>query len=167
MGEFPNTETQFKKGEGGRPKGARNRSTIYRELLESMALKTTNHRLDAALQASGVKAPETIADQVAAAMVMTALQGDVSAAREIMDSAYGKLTDKMNTTHSFKTMGKVVAVPIGVAVDPNTPVENLAGQHGAVELTFNVGEEARQPENSIEEQGENDDGQDDPDNGGN
>lgn len=161
MGEFPNTETQFKKGEGGRPKGARNRSTIYRELMDGMALKTTNPRLDAAIQGCFVQPPKTIADQVAVAMVLTALQGDVAAAREVMDSAYGKLTDKVNTTHSFRKMGKVVAVPVGAQVDPNASSEEQSGQNGAFALTFDVGEDAHAPENSIEEQGE-DEHEDDP-----
>lgn len=128
----------------GRGKGVKNRSTVYRELVESMALKSTNPRLDTALAECFPAKPKTIADQVAAAMVMTALAGDVAAAREVMDSAYGKLTDNVNTTHSFRKMGKVEAVQT-----------DAAGASAPVALTFDIGEDAAQPDNEVEE-GEDD-----------
>lgn len=149
MGEFPNKETQFKAGNGGRPKGARNRSTIYREFIEQQAVKSLNKRLDAALGECKLEnAPKTIEEQIVASIVLSALSGDVAAAREIMDSAYGKLTDKVETKHSFTAMGKVMAVPAGASDETQ-----------GVELVFNVGEAVTTPED-LNDEGEKEDEQD-------
>lgn len=152
MGEFPNTETQFKKGEGGRPKGARNRSTVIREILEAAAseqLKSKNG-LDLGLS------PQTIFDQLVIQQVVKASLGDTVAFKELADGAYGKLTDKVNTTHSFRKMGAIVAVPVGAAVDATASPEVIASQPQAFALTFDVGDPAAAPENSIEDETEED-----------
>jgi hypothetical protein len=84
----------------GKPKGCRNRATIFKELLAQVA--------------EGGKG--TNADAVAAALLSRALKGDVAAIREILDSAYGKITEKVESTHSFTKMGDIVAVPAGVSI---------------------------------------------------
>lgn len=58
----------------GKPKGAKNRSTLYREWLEM-----GSHEAD-----------------VMKALITKAADGDVSAIKEIFDGAYGKLTDKID-----------------------------------------------------------------------
>jgi uncharacterized protein DUF5681 len=62
----------------GRPPGIRNRSTIYREWLECKATD----------QADGDKS-----DQIARSLIEKACKGDIEAAREIFDSAFGKLAE--------------------------------------------------------------------------
>lgn len=151
MGEFPNTETQFKKGEGGRPKGSKNRSTVVREMIEAAA----SDHLHKMMQKNGMIPPEsldkpaTVVEQLVSAMIASSSSGDVKAFTALMDSAYGKLTDKVNTTHTFKRMGKVEVVPVSDGSG------NVTGAPAPVALTFNVGEDASQPENDIEE-GEDD-----------
>lgn len=126
-----------KKGEirnpNGRPKGSRNRQTIFRELLEQAALSKYKKKQAKAL--SSEEDPkeleqETIADQVATSVLIQALGGDTVAAREIMDSGYGKLTDKLDNTHSFTKMGTVEAT-----------LTNKGGEEPqeAVALSFDVG----------------------------
>ena len=58
----------------GKPKGTKNRSTLYREWLEM-----GSHEAD-----------------VMKALITKAADGDVSAIKEIFDGAYGKLTDKID-----------------------------------------------------------------------
>ncbi len=88
----------WKKGQSGNPqgtpKGTRNRSTIVRELLEAKATDGESGQ---------------IVDQLVLALVEKALSGDVPAARELFDSAYGKITDKVENTHSYTQMGRVTA----------------------------------------------------------
>ena len=69
----------------GRPKGSRNRSTIVREMLE-------------ALHASG----RPNVDAMTAAIVNKALNGDVMAWDKLMDSGYGKITDKTDIAGSLE-----------------------------------------------------------------
>lgn len=65
----------------GRPKGSRNRSTIYREWLEFNS-------------PSG----EANLDSVMRALILKASEGDVPAIKEIMDGAFGKIADKQELT---------------------------------------------------------------------
>lgn len=130
MGEFPNKETQFKPGESGnsngRPKGSRNRQTIIKELLESKAIeKFSEHHKK--IFGDDYK-PETLADQLAAAMAVQALgggKGAVQAFNALYDGAYGKMTEKIENEHTFTQMGRVKA-------------QEVAGR-GEVDLSFDVG----------------------------
>jgi len=63
----------------GRPKGSRNRSTIVREAIEAI-LKGTGQQ---------------VVDSMTAAIIEKAMGGDVPAFKELMDSAYGKVADKV------------------------------------------------------------------------
>jgi len=90
---MPNPENvlkhKIKPGEvrnpNGRPKGARSRSTIVRELLELS--ETVNNPI------TGVKERLTQADIIALAVLKKARTGDLQAYRELMDSCYGKVAD--------------------------------------------------------------------------
>lgn len=70
----------------GRPKGARNRSTIYREHLEAES-------------ANGGQ----VVDDCVKSAILQALKGDIQALKELMDSAYGKNPDKLETTQEITT----------------------------------------------------------------
>jgi len=63
----------------GRPKGALNRSTLYRKHLEK----------------SGKKG--LVVDDVILAAIDKALTGDIVALKELMDSGYGKVPDKLES----------------------------------------------------------------------
>lgn len=66
----------------GRPKGARNRSTIYREHLEKVGKKGQ------------------VVDDIVLAAIDKALTGDINALKELMDSGYGKIPDKVLTAET-------------------------------------------------------------------
>ena len=79
-------------------------------MLELATLKKIGKsQKEALLTEGGELEQRTIADQVAAALMLKALSGDVSAARELFDSAYGKITDKVGAKHSYTQMGRVTA----------------------------------------------------------
>ena len=83
-----------KKGEirnpNGRPVGSKNRSTILRKWLEC------NDKIKNPLtQQEEVMSVE---DTVILALIAKARKGDVAAIKEILDSNYGKLTDKTDLT---------------------------------------------------------------------
>ena len=67
----------------GRPKGAKNRSTILKKWLD----------LDSIIEdpTTGKEISGTIEDSIALALIRKAMAGDVTAIREIYDSVYGKL----------------------------------------------------------------------------
>jgi hypothetical protein len=66
----------------GRPKGAKNRSTILKKWLE-LPCELTN-------PLTGEATAGTIEDRIALALISKALREDVPAIKEIFDSAYGK-----------------------------------------------------------------------------
>lgn len=97
---IPNEEKgYFKKGQSGnpkgRPKGSRNRSTVAREWLEvAQKFKNPITGKDETLEQQ---------DIMTLALIKKAREGDVSAYRELMDSAYGKSLniDHKNNGGSF------------------------------------------------------------------
>lgn len=123
----------------GKPKGTRNRSTIVREMIEAAACDALKSKLDLGLT------PTTIFEQLVATQIVKASLGDANAINFLTDSAFGKLTDKVNTTHTFRRMGNVEAIPAGGAQP------SIAGAPAPVALTFDVGEDAAHPENDVEE----------------
>lgn len=129
MGEFPSKENQIKPGEVrnpfGRPVGSKNRATVLKQILESQALKTINKSLASKLGDDPDFVPTTIEEQVLASLVLQAISGDVAALKEVQDTVFGKLTDKVENKHSFTQMGRVI-------------VGN--SETGATELSFKVGE---------------------------
>jgi hypothetical protein len=96
MANNKNLNPPWKKGESGnpngRPKGARNRSTIIRELLETKATDGEEGQ---------------VADQLARALIRKASEGDVAAFRELFDSAYGKNSNKVENQINYTKMGSV------------------------------------------------------------
>jgi hypothetical protein len=74
----------------GRGKGVKNRSTILKKWIE-VAAKIKHPETEQDM-------PGTFEDKVVMALVTKALAGDVPAIKEIMDTLYGKLTDKTDIT---------------------------------------------------------------------
>jgi len=62
----------------GRPKGSRNRATIVREALEAIMAGSD----------------QMVVDAITAAAIAKAMTGDIPAFNSLLDSGYGKLTDK-------------------------------------------------------------------------
>lgn len=85
-----NLKPPFQPGQSGnpagRPQGVRNRSTVLKELLEQV--------LDFTNPLTLRKETADLETQVMTALVARARRGDVVAIREILDTVYGKLTDK-------------------------------------------------------------------------
>lgn len=73
--------TPWKPGQSGnpkgKPKGARNRSTIYREHLEKKGIHGN------------------LVDDIVMAAIDKALTGDINALKELMDGGFGKIPDKL------------------------------------------------------------------------
>ena len=84
----------FKKGKSGnpkgRPKGSRNRSTVAKQWLE-VAQKIKN-------PITGAEETLEQQDIMTLALIKKAREGDVSAYRELMDSAYGKAIQQTDIT---------------------------------------------------------------------
>lgn len=124
----------FQKGISGNPagrkKGSRNRQTIVREILESIM----SHKLE-----TGEKIDIPVVEAMTRAVVGKALDGDVQAFKELMDSSYGKLTEKVETAHTFTQMGRVKA---GSVADPSGGAGVVIDQPAkeTKELTFDVGD---------------------------
>jgi len=71
----------------GRPKGLRNRSTIVREWLE--ATESMKNPI------TGQSEKLTQYDIITLALIQKARKGDVQAFKELMDSSFGKIPDKV------------------------------------------------------------------------
>jgi hypothetical protein len=94
MGAKDIEKHEFKKGESGnpngRPKGSKNRSTIARQWLETTQ-KAKN-------PITGVEEILTQEDLGTLAMVKKMREGDVSAYKELMNSAYGAPLQQIEQT---------------------------------------------------------------------
>lgn len=85
----------------GRPKGARTRSVVMREMLEAAAFKSITQEQRKALDFPEGFQQKTVLDQILAALfIKAAKHGDVSAIKEALDSAFGKVPDKQAFTDS-------------------------------------------------------------------
>lgn len=86
-----------KKGEvrnpNGRPKGARGRATIVREIIEQI--------MEAKHPISKEKLNMHITDVLVWKQVDKAIKGDTVAFKELMDSAFGKIKDVQDTNVSI------------------------------------------------------------------
>ena len=101
----------------GRPKGSPNRSTIVKQALLAIQAGET----------------QTVFDKMTAKLIENVVaKGDVAAYNALADSAFGKITDKVETKHVFTQMG---SVELGDKTDA---------------LEFNVGKPAEKPEQSDE-----------------
>lgn len=80
----------FAKGQSGnpngRPEGTRNRSTVLKELLATLSDFTNPVTLR--------KETADLETQIMIALIARARRGDVTAIREILDTVYGKVSDK-------------------------------------------------------------------------
>jgi hypothetical protein len=85
-GKTPKGAKPFKKGQSGnpagRPEGARNRSTVLKELLSQNCDFTNPLTLK--------KETADFETQIMTALIVRARRGDVTAIREILDTVYGK-----------------------------------------------------------------------------
>jgi hypothetical protein len=81
----------------GRPKGARNRSTLAREWLE-VSEKVKN-------PITGVIEQLEQQDIMTLALIKEARKGNVQAYKELMDSAYGKVTQPTDITTQGDKLG--------------------------------------------------------------
>jgi hypothetical protein len=104
---MPNPENIIppKKGEirnpKGKPKGTLNRSTLLKKWL---AVQTKIKRPD-----NGSEEQVPLSDAIALGIIRQAMKGDVNAYKEIMDTLYGKLTDKIDhTTGGEKLQNNIV-----------------------------------------------------------
>lgn len=123
----------------GKPLGTRNRSTIVREIVEAAAAAALSGKVNIGVQ------PKTIFEQLVIAQVIKASLGDTTAATFIADSAFGKLTDKVNTTHTFRKMGDVVV----------QPDKDHTGNPEPKALSFDIGEDPPPVEGEVlESEGE-------------
>lgn len=103
MKGVPPEHSKFKKGQSGnpsgRPKGSRNRSTVAKKWLEvAQTLKNPITGQNEVLEQQ---------DIMTLALIRKARDGDVSAYRELMDSAYGKAQqhiDQKTTIESLPTL---------------------------------------------------------------
>jgi len=87
----------FPKGQSGnpagRPVGTRNRSTVLKELLEQVCDFTN----PVTLKREGAD----LETQIMTALIARARRGDVTAIREIMDTVYGKVSEKNELSGSL------------------------------------------------------------------
>ena len=72
----------------GRPKGSKNRSTVLKAWLETK-IEITN-------PFTNETETVTVEDDIVLALIAKARNGDVTAYKEIMDSAYGKIKEKQD-----------------------------------------------------------------------
>jgi|SRR5688572_30061552 len=90
-GETPKGAKPFSKEhqpeKNGRPAGVPNRSTVLKKWLLA--------ELDIVNPISKSKERGTVEDEVILALITKARQGDITAIKEVLDTLYGKLTDKV------------------------------------------------------------------------
>lgn len=103
--------TPFKEGESGnlngRPKGARNRSTIVREMLQhAMKMQDVSDKNIAALEKLGIKDRVEVEQILTAAQIIKASEGDTKAYQALMDSTYGQ--PKQQTEIELKSFETIV-----------------------------------------------------------
>ncbi len=109
----------------GKPKGSRNRETIVREILEATMMGET---------VSGLKHHMPVVEAMVHAVAAKVLaDGNVQGLHELLNSAYGKLTDKVENAHTFQ---KMETIKIGTDAIENQPEKPL---------TFDIGTTATQP----------------------
>jgi hypothetical protein len=76
---------------GGYPKGQKNRSTLLKKWLD---VKTKVKNLETGQDENG-----TVEDKVILGLLKKAIGGDVNACKEILDTVYGKMPDRLEQTN--------------------------------------------------------------------
>ncbi len=102
-GQSGNPLTQFQPGQSGNaagyPEGVPNRGTLLRRFLAA--------GIDYKDPSTGEFVRGTIEEAITLAILAKASEGDVNAYKEVMDSVYGKLTDKNELILPAKTVIKI------------------------------------------------------------
>lgn len=117
----------------GRKPGSRNRKKVIEDILNRAAADIFKEQQKKVLGEDFD--PATVEDQMVAAMlvqVMAGGKGAVQAFHALMDGKHGKMTEKVETAHSFTQMGRVKIAKVN---DQN------GKETQSVELSFNVGSE--------------------------
>ena len=109
---FPNKETQFSKDrqpeKKGRPKGALNTKTILKKFL--------NEEMDQMNPFTKVLEKMTVHELMNLVQIKSALEGDLSAYKEITDRYEGKVENRTDIT----TQGeKINVINLGSGIDPD------------------------------------------------
>jgi len=110
----PPKHSQFKPGispnPDGRPKGSKNRSTIFKKWME-IATKGKN-------PISGNDEEMSVEDKMVLKMISKVLvDGDVAAFKEAMDSMYGKHRERIDHTSDGEKMQPILNVPARMSFD--------------------------------------------------
>lgn len=96
----------FQPGQSGNPagkkKGTLNRKTLFTKALEMAAAAKANEEQRRTLGEE--HAPETIADQIVARLVIDALAGDKTAISMLLDGSMDKVAEKSEVTGNFFTL---------------------------------------------------------------
>ena len=116
--------TRFQPGQSGNPEGYEagkpNRGTLLRKMLAK--------EIDYKDPSTGQFARGTVEDVITLAILAKASEGDVNAYKEVMDSVYGKLTDKVETTTTRKITRKIGGrEPVVQPVAPDPLADGSAG----------------------------------------
>lgn len=99
----PPKEHQWKPGQSGNPAGrilgVPNRGTLLRKLLDK--------KIDYKDPSTGQYITGTIEEAMSLAMLAAATNGDVAAYKEVMDSVYGKVSDKVQVETTRKITRRI------------------------------------------------------------
>lgn len=90
----------------GRGKGVKNRSTILKKWIK-VRVKIKDKSNPLLKEVDG-----TVEDQISLALINKALKGDVQAIREINDSLYGKVSDKVEVTGDLNITAEKIRLEI-------------------------------------------------------
>lgn len=111
----------FEPGKSGNPAGKKpgtlNRKTLYLRLLQAAAVKRIAERQNMELGVDHDAAPTTIAEQLAAMVVIKALDGDMGALDRVFDNAFDKLTENHSVTSNStvrQVLDEISAKPKGL-----------------------------------------------------
>lgn len=102
-GKSGSPEKVFKEGESGnpsgRPRGARNRSTVVKEMLSIVAdMRVIDDKSADELKKYGIESKSDLENLITAAQVMKAIAGDTKAYQALMDSGYGAPKNQIETS---------------------------------------------------------------------
>lgn len=95
----------------GKPKGTLNRKTLFLRALDMAAAEKALEEQRRTLGSD--HAPETIAEQLVARLVIDGLAGDKTAISMLLDGALDKVTEKTEVTGSFSALLARAQTPAG------------------------------------------------------
>jgi vacuolar-type H+-ATPase subunit E/Vma4 len=94
----------------GKPKGTKNRATIFKKWVKVLE-KTTN-------EITQQEEELTQLDLMAIAAIVEAKSGNITALKEVLDSIYGKVTDKVDHTSKGESLN-IINLGEGKIENPN------------------------------------------------